>query len=162
MQTYVETLLLDQLRQAERFSAQQGIELRQYSIFAALPQAAGALLTEDAAQQGAAGEADPDAAVTPVGQEDPSGAAAVLEKLDAMQAANVRAQSANLTAQAAMTQSGERDGGTAGRRTGSVQEQTTAGRFSQTLLSGGVASRPPERSMREISRFFERDSRRYG
>ena len=162
MQSYVETLLLDQLRKAERFSAQQGIELRQYSIFAALPQA-GSSQQENAAVQNAAAEAGAEAAAAPPGQTEQTGAAAVLQRLEALQTAGVRARSAGETArQAAMARSAAADGMHAGGRRGFAPEQTEAGSFSQTLLSSGVASRPTERSMREISRFFERDSRRYG
>ena len=32
----------------------------------------------------------------------------------------------------------------------------------QTMAVAGIASEPSQRSMREISRFFERDARRYG
>lgn len=161
MQSYIETLLLDQLRKAERFSAQQGIELRQYSIFAALPQA-GSSQQENAAVQNAAAEAGAEAAA-PSGQTEQTGAAAVLQRLEALQTAGVRARSAGAPArQAAMARSAAADGMHAGGRRGFAPEQTEAGSFSQTLLSGGVASRPTERSMREISRFFERDSRRYG
>lgn len=161
MQSYVETLLLDQLRKAERFSAQQGIKLRQYSIFAALPQA-GSSQQENAAVQNAAAEAGAEAAA-PSRQTEQTGAAAVLQRLEALQTAGMRARSAGETArQAAMARGATADGMHAGGRSGFAPEQTEAGSFSQTLLSGGVESWPTERSMREISRFFERDSRRYG
>lgn len=44
-------------------------------------------------------------------------------------------------------------------------ENTTGGltgSYRQTLVSSGIAGAPTERSMLEISRFFERDARRYG
>ena len=36
------------------------------------------------------------------------------------------------------------------------------GSYRQTLVSDGIAGAPTERSMLEISRYFERDARRYG
>ena len=36
------------------------------------------------------------------------------------------------------------------------------GSYRQTMTVAGIASGPSQRSMQEISRFFERDARRYG
>ena len=48
------------------------------------------------------------------------------------------------------------------RRTPENTSGGLTGSYQQTLVSSGIAGAPTERSMLEISRYFERDSRRYG
>ena len=152
MQTYVETLLHRQLQQAARFSVQQGLELRQYGIFAALAQEQ-AIQTEQAAEQ---------TELCPPDQAEQAGAAQVLRLLDTMQAANARAQAADLTRQAGAARQAENGAAAFGWKSGPAQVQTAAGGISEGILPDAVALYLTERSMREISRYFERDSRRYG
>lgn len=161
MQTYVDRLLQEQMQQAEQFSRPQGIELRQYSVFRQLPGQENVDATTDAPTGPAFDEASSDNRI-PKESVEAQGVEALLNRFDRLQAANMRAQSVQLLTKEAFAQSAGAVSGIAGVRAGSVQEQTVSGTFSQVLLSGGMAAQPTARSMQEISRFFERDARRYG
>ena len=64
--------------------------------------------------------------------------------------------------EAAMTELTQRQRVDITARTPDSAEGGVVGSYRQTLEFAGIASGPSQRSMQEISRFFERDARRYG
>ena len=64
--------------------------------------------------------------------------------------------------EAAMTALQERQMVELEKRTPECAPSGLTGSYRQTMTVAGIASGPSQRSMQEISRFFERDARRYG
>lgn len=162
MQTYVEKLLQLQKQQADELIGQQGMELPQYSLQLKKLRQEEETFEENVSQPDLQQTAQKTGKEELSGQEDVQDAAALLEKLDLMQAANEGVQMQTQTEAAAIMQSLAAQQSVVLSRTQLLQEQVQAGSSTQMLFAGGIAARPTERSMQEISRFFERDARRYG
>ena len=64
--------------------------------------------------------------------------------------------------EAAMTELTQRQRVDITSRTPDSAEDGVVGSYRQQMEVAGIASSPSQRSMQEISRFFERDARRYG
>ena len=64
--------------------------------------------------------------------------------------------------EAAMTELTQRQRVDITARTPDSAEGGVVGSYRQTMEFAGIASSPSQRSMQDISRFFERDARRYG
>ncbi|MCQ2420663.1 MAG: hypothetical protein MJ118_05970 [Clostridia bacterium] len=161
MQTYVEKLLQLQMQQAARLTERQNMELPQYSA-QLLRLRQQNTENEEKVQSEAEREAERQEMRKRPGQEDTQGAAALLEELESMQAANDGAQAESRTETAAMMRNLAAQSADVLTRTQLLQERIQPAGVSQMLPAGGIAAKPTERSMQEISRFFERDARRYG
>ena len=153
METYVDALLRRQLAMS-RAVAEENAELTELLILDEPPQK-GQAEEEGGEAGGGSGSVSPLEAQTP--------AAELLSELSAMQERRGR------IALLRQTLSEQRQ-----RQTMQLlsvdpmqrrPENTTGGltgSYRQTLVSDGIAGAPTERSMLEISRYFERDARRYG
>ncbi len=162
MQTYVEKLLQLQKQQADELIGQQGMELPQYGMQLKKLRQEEEIFGENTLKPDLQQNAEKPGKEKRSGQEEAQNAAALLEELDSMQAANEGVQMQTQTETAAMMQSLAAQSADVLSRTQLLQGQVQTESRMQMLLSGGIAARPTERSMQEISRFFERDARRYG
>ena len=167
MLEYVKRLLLEQTKLAAQFEAAPQPELREY------------LLSAEAAQ---APEMEPDTraqqnAEPAKTQEEPWAAAAeqsAEDQLKELSRQTMRIYSLQMEKSArrqaehtkllerTMTILQERQEVNLPARTVDSAQGGLIGSWQQTMRTAGVASSPSQRSMQEISRFFERDARRYG
>ena len=167
MLEYVKRLLLEQTKLAAQFEAAPQPELREHSLHAETAQTQEPE-TEAAAKQ-EAGQAPPQEEKAEAGAEQ-----SAEDRIRELSRQTMRMQSLQMekTArrQAEQTKLLERtmtilqDGQAVNlpARTVDSEQGGLIGSWQQTMRTAGVASSPSQRSMQEISRFFERDARRYG
>ena len=167
MLEYVRRLLLMQTKLAAQFDAGQTPEIRETALHAEAVQAADAQTDETAAKTQRRDASEP--AQTAQAQEQ-----TVEDKLRELTRQTMRMESLQMqkTAQkeqeqtrrleAAMTALQERQTVHLTKQTPENAEGGLLGSYRQTMTVAGIASGPSQRSMQEISRFFERDARRYG
>ena len=165
MLEYVKRLLLMQTKLAAQFDAGQTPEIRETALHAEAVQTADALMDETAAktQKMEASER---------AKSDQTQEQTVEDKLRELTRQTMRMESLQLqkTAQkeqarrleATMTALQERQTVHLTKQTPDNAEGGLLGSYRQTMTVAGIASGPSQRSMQEISRFFERDARRYG
>ena len=165
MLEYVKRLLLMQTKLAAQFDAGQTPEIRETALHAEAVQTEDALMDETAAktQKMEASER---------AKSDQTQEQTVEDKLRELTRQTMRMESLQLqkTAQkeqtrrleAAMTALQERQMVELEKRTPECAPSGLTGSYRQTMTVAGIASGPSQRSMQEISRFFERDARRYG
>lgn len=167
MLEYVKRLLLAQTKLAAQFDAGQTPEIRETALHAETVQ------TEDAQTDEIAAKTQKMAAFERA-QPDQAQERTVEDKLREMTRQTMRMESMQLqkTAQkqqeqtrrleTAMTALQERQTVELEKRTPESASGGLTGSYRQTMTVAGIASGPSQRSMQEISRFFERDARRYG
>ena len=167
MLEYVKRLLLMQTKLAAQFDAGQTPEIRETALHA------GAVQTEDALMDETAAKAQKMEA-SERAQSDQTQEQTVEDKLRELTRQTMRMESLQQqkTAQkeqeqtrrleAAMTALQERQTVHLTKQTPNNAEGGLLGSYRQTMTVAGIASGPSQRSMQEISRFFERDARRYG
>lgn len=167
MLEYVKRLLLMQTKLAAQFDAGQTPEIRETALHAETVQTEDALMDETAAktQKMEASER---------AKSDQTQEQTVEDKLRELTRQTMRMESLQQqkTAQkeqeqtrrleAAMTALQERQTVYLTKQTPDNAEGGLLGSYRQTMTVAGIASGPSQRSMQEISRFFERDARRYG
>ena len=167
MLEYVKRLLLMQTKLAAQFDAGQTPEIRETALHAEAVQTEDALMDETAAktQKMEAFER---------AKSDQTQEQTVEDKLRELTRQTMRMESLQQqkTAQkeqeqtrrleAAMTALQERQMVELEKRTPERAPSGLTGSYRQTMTVAGLASGPSQRSMQEISRFFERDARRYG
>lgn len=167
MLEYVRRLLLMQTKLAAQFDAGQTPEIRETALHAE------AVQTEDAQTDEVAAKTKrrvaSESAKTGQAQEQ-----TVEDKLRAltrqtmrmeslqMQRAAQKEQEQTRQLEAAMSALQERQTVQLTRRTPENAEGGLLGSYRQTMTVAGIASGPSQWTMQEISRFFERDARRYG
>ena len=162
MLEYVKRLLLMQTKLAAQFDAGQTPEIRETALHAGAVQTEDALMDETAAKTQKMEASDQTQEQT------------VEDKLCELTRQTMRMESLQLqkTAQkeqeqtrrleAAMTALQERQTVHLTKQTPNNAEGGLLGSYRQTMTVAGIASGPSQWSMQEISRFFERDARRYG
>ena len=145
MLEYVKRLLLMQTKLAAQFDAGQTPEIRETALHAEAVQTEDALMDETAAKT-------------------QKMEASERAKSDQTQEQTVEDKLCELTRQTMRMESLQQQ-----KTAQKEQEQTTnnaegglLGSYRQTMTVAGIASGPSQWSMQEISRFFERDARRYG
>ena len=167
MLEYVKRLLLMQTKLAAQFDAGQTPEIRETALHAEAVQTEDALMDETAAkaQKMEASER---------AKSDQTQEQTVEDKLRELTRQTMRMESLQLqkTAQkeqeqtrrleAAMTELTQRQRVDITARTPDSAAGGMMGSYRQRMEVAGIASSPSQRSMQEISRFFERDARRYG
>ena len=154
MLEYVKRLLLAQTKLAAQFDAGQTPEIRETALHAETVQTEDAQTDETAAKtqkMEAFERAQPDQA-----QE-----RTVEDKLREMTRQTMRMESMQLQ-KTAQKQQEQRQTVELEKRTPESASGGLTGSYRQTMTVAGIASGPSQRSMQEISRFFERDARRYG
>lgn len=167
MLEYVRRLLLMQTKLAAQFDAGQTPEIRETALHAV------AVQTEDAQTDEVAAKTKrrvaSEQAKTGQAQEQ-----TVEDKLRAltrqtmrmeslqMQRAAQKEQEQTRRLEAAMSALQERQTVQLTRKTPENAEGGLLGSYRQTMTVAGIASGPSQWTMQEISRFFERDARRYG
>lgn len=167
MLEYVKRLLLMQTKLAAQFDAGQTPEIRETALHAQTMQ------TEDAQTDETAAKTQKmeafERALSDQAQEQ-----TVEDKLRELTRQTMRMESLQLqkTAQkeqeqtrrleAAMTALQEHQTVHLTKQTPDNAESGLLGSYRQTMTVAGIASGPSQWSMQEISRFFERDARRYG
>ena len=167
MLEYVRRLLLMQTKLAAQFDAGQTPEIRETALHAEAVQTEDAQTDEaaaktqrrDAAEQAKTGQAQEQT---------------VEDKLRALTRQTMRMESLQLQRaaqkeqeqtrqlEAAMSALQERQTVQLTRKTPENAEGGLLGSYRQTMTVAGIASGPSQWTMQEISRFFERDARRYG
>lgn len=167
MLEYVRRLLLMQTKLAAQFDAGQTPEIRETALHAEAVQTEDAQTDEvaaktkrrDASEQAKTGQAreqtveDKLRALTRQTMR--------MESLQ-MQRAAQKEQEQTRQLEAAMSALQERQTVQLTRRTPENAEGGLLGSYRQTMTVAGIASGPSQWTMQEISRFFERDARRYG
>ena len=113
---------------------------------------------------GGSGETMPETAGDGAQAQKERGAAALLQEMLRLAQAGTRAslRAVQLQSERALQSAQETQGVQPSAMRHSRYEGGLGGGFLQTLESEGVSGMQTQRSMREISRFFERDARRYG
>ncbi len=167
MLEYVKRLLLMQTKLAAQFDAGQTPEIRETALHAEAVQTEDALRTrlrKDTKNGGfRAGEVRSDAGTD--GPEDKlrelTRQTMRMESLQQQKTAQ-KEQEQTRRLEAAMTALQERQMVELEKRTPECAPSGLTGSYRQTMTVAGIASGPSQRSMQEISRFFERDARRYG
>ena len=167
MLEYVRRLLLMQTKLAAQFDAGQTPEIRETALHAE------AVQTKDAQPDEAAAKTQKREA-SKLAQTGQAQEQTVEDKLRELTRQTMRMQSIQMqkTAQkeqeqtkrleAAMTALQERQTVHLTKQTPENAEGGLLGSYRQTMTVAGIASGPSQWSMQEISRFFERDARRYG
>lgn len=167
MLEYVKRLLLMQTKLAAQFDAGQTPEIRETALHAEAVQTAGAQTDETAAKTQGSDTSE-------LAQSDQAQEQTLEDKLREMTRRTMRMESMQMqkTAQkqqeqtrrleTAMTALQARQTVELEKRTPESAEGGVMGSYRQTMTVAGIASGPSQRSMQEISRFFERDARRYG
>ena len=167
MLEYVRRLLLMQTKLAAQFDAGQTPEIRETALHAEAVQTEDAQTDETAAKTQRRGASEQ--AKTGQAQEQ-----TVEDKLRAltrqtmrmeslqMQRAAQKEQEQTRRLEAAMSALQERQTVQLTRKTPENAEGGLLGSYRQTMTVAGIASGPSQWTMQEISRFFERDARRYG
>ena len=167
MLEYVKRLLLAQTQLAAQFDAGQPPEIRETALRAENMQEE--KRQTDAAAPGAQKKNVPAQAQPGQAQEQ-----TVEDQLREMTRKTMRMESMQMqkAAQAQQEQTRELEAAMTalqgnqtvdlGKQTPESAEGGLTGSYWQTMTVAGIASGPSQRSMQEISRFFERDARRYG
>ena len=174
MLEYVKRLLLMQTKLAAQFDAGQTPEIRETALHAEAVQTEDALMDETAAKtqkMEASERAKSDqtqeqtVSLPHAAQEDKlrelTRQTMRMESLQQQQTAQ-KEQEQTRRLEAAMTALQERQMVELEKRTPECAPSGLTGSYRQTMTVAGIASGPSQRSMQEISRFFERDARRYG
>ena len=158
MLEYVKRLLLMQTKLAAQFDAGQTPEIRETALHAEAVQTEDALMDETAAKTQKM-EASERAKSNQTQEQ------TVEDKLRELTRQTMRMESLQQQTrrlEAAMTALQERQTVHLTKQTPDNAEGGLLGSYRQTMTVAGIASGPSQRSMQEISRFFERDARRYG
>lgn len=167
MLEYVERLLLAQTRLAAQFESAPQPEIREVSLRAEQTDA-------QKQEEDSAGEKKKQNLTQQEGDKARAADISAEDRLREMARQTMRMQSIRMqkTAQEemertkrmerAMTALQQRQTIDLPAKTPDTADGGMTGSYRQTMEAAGIASSPSKRSMQEISRFFERDARRYG